>query len=345
MKLGLFGWHAYTGIGSQNFDLWRTKMFDTWLSPVYPNPKVPGYEPGGDFRRCRVERDRAMYRRFVREVDALVLVERPMLVDFDLVGEFKAAGKPVVLISNWEWFPPLSTKWVGGVSAIWCPNQRCYDHIAALVARSQKPAPFELVLGSWGALLSEWVYETRRTAGTFVFAAGNGGVEMRKGEDVIRRAAELTPEVQWLVKSQKPLAAPMPSNVSVSIANLHSRRELYRDGDVMVLPSRWEGCGLSFYEAQASGMPVFCPDAEPMRSAGVPVLFGTCGERYQDLTGVPWRYQEPDPESLAKLVRMCHKKPIALVSRAGRQWMETNGNLVTIAGKIRALAERLCRKS
>jgi len=341
VKLGLFGWRCYSGIGSQNYDLWRCGVFDKWLAPRYPHGPIPEYQPAGNVQPCRVSGDRAAYRRFVREIDALVLVERPMLGDFDLLEACATARKPVILIANWEWFPPIKTPWVKHVSAVWCPNQRCYDHLAALVAREKTPPRFELVRGTWGALLSEWEFVARERASTFVFAAGNGGVEFRKGEDVVAGAAALTPGVQWLVYSQKPLTYPMPGNVWVRVGQLPDRRDLYRAGDVMVLPSRWEGCGLSFYESQASGMPVLCPDAEPMRSAGLPRVFATAGERFQDLTGVPWRYQEPDRIALAALVRGMHGQPIKSLSLLCRDWMEANGDLAVIARRIRDLAERL----
>jgi len=51
--------------------------------------------------------------------------------------------------------------------------------------------------------------------------------------------------------------------------------EMYREGDIVVLPSRWEGIGLTFMEALASGKPIITVDAPPMNEYVVPNNTGT----------------------------------------------------------------------
>ena len=76
-------------------------------------------------------------------------------------------------------------------------------------------------------------------------------------------AARRLPHAPFLVYSQTNDLPPMPGNVEVRPA-MNSNEDLYRDGDVCIQPSRWEGLGLPLLECQAAGMPMITIDAPPM---------------------------------------------------------------------------------
>ena len=114
----------------------------------------------------------------------------------------------------------------------------------------------------------------RRLSGPvrFFHSAGMGGVELRKGTDILVRAfQQVTGNAQLIIHSQVGL------DRYASVASLiHNdpRIEfieatvgapgLYHLGDVYVYPSRLEGIGLTIAEALACGLPVITTDCAPM---------------------------------------------------------------------------------
>lgn len=112
----------------------------------------------------------------------------------------------------------------------------------------------------------------RNGAVTFFHSAGMGGIELRKGTDLVVRAFQhVRGNANLIIHSQVELA-----NYS-SVADLiqYDARiklicetvgapGLYHLGDVYVYPSRLEGIGLTIAEALASGLPVITTDCPPM---------------------------------------------------------------------------------
>ncbi|HEY5957341.1 MAG TPA: glycosyltransferase family 4 protein [Polyangiaceae bacterium] len=106
----------------------------------------------------------------------------------------------------------------------------------------------------------------------FFHSAGMGGVELRKGTDILVRAfQQVTGNARLIIHSQVGL------DRYASVASLiHNdpRIEfieatvgapgLYHLGDVYVYPSRLEGIGLTIAEALACGLPVITTDCAPM---------------------------------------------------------------------------------
>lgn len=340
MKIGLIGWRNFTGIGSQNYDLWLAGLASTWLAPRYPRGEVPEYPVTGDVRVCDLAVPGPTARRFAREVDAALFIERPFVGE-NVLRALRDAGKPVVCVANWEWFPPLSASWLGLTSAVYCPNAHCFDYISGLVKSAAVSPPWRLVSGHWGVDPGYWPFVERVTASRFLFPAGNQGVDQRKGLDIVLRAAARDLRTRWVVLSQKPVPFSVSENVSVRVVNHTDRRDVYRDGDVLVLPSRWEGCGLSFYEGQACGLPVVTVDAEPMRSIGLPFLFQSARLRSANLAGNPFRYAEPCPASLAEVCGKLRGTKIGRRSAAAREWVEQHATLASVCDSLRSLVASL----
>lgn len=136
-----------------------------------------------------------------------------------------------------------------------------------------------------GALYLPWGTDTRlfRPAAldrlvhpdrvTFFHSAGMGGVNLRKGTDLLVRAFAGVPgEARLVIHSQVGLER-YGDQVARLIEN-DSRIEfiqgtvaspgLYHLGDVYVYPTRLEGIGLTICEALAAGLPVLTTDRPPM---------------------------------------------------------------------------------
>jgi glycosyltransferase involved in cell wall biosynthesis len=121
--------------------------------------------------------------------------------------------------------------------------------------------------------------ETKKNEETlrFIYA---GGCSIRKGIPVLLEAwekaqlreAELTLVGSWQLAVER--LKQLPRGVRfVGPVGPEKLRELYRESDVFVFPSFFEGFGLVILEAMACGLPVIASD----RSAGPDVLDESCG--------------------------------------------------------------------
>ena len=134
---------------------------------------------------------------------------------------------------------------------------------------------------SWEEAYLPWPIDIRRlpflrreTCRKFLFVNGKGGCretdrsreswDGRKGAAIVADAARRVPEVPIIVVSQTENLPAFPANVDVRVGDLAEASELYREGDVCIQPSRWEGIGLPLLECQASGLPLVTTDAPPM---------------------------------------------------------------------------------
>jgi glycosyltransferase involved in cell wall biosynthesis/GT2 family glycosyltransferase len=107
---------------------------------------------------------------------------------------------------------------------------------------------------------------------TFFHSSGMGGINLRKGTDILIRAflkikgsAKLIIHSQVGIEKYKELAEILPKHPEIEfIEGNYPLPGLYSKGDVYVYPSKLEGIGLSVPEALACGLPVITTDSPPM---------------------------------------------------------------------------------
>jgi glycosyltransferase involved in cell wall biosynthesis len=118
--------------------------------------------------------------------------------------------------------------------------------------------------------------ETRSDGEVVLFMnAGRGGFLKRRGVDIVLRAFALVRRthrgVRLILKSLRPLSQladlEEPGEGVTIIESWYSRAqldEIYRQVDVAMHPSRWEGLGLPLLESLHAGLPVITTDGWPM---------------------------------------------------------------------------------
>jgi len=187
-KIGLHGYCCPTGLGYENKRMWANLPFEKWL--IYPHKKL-GVEGKKGLPRSR--NIRTYYKPsdidiFLEGLDAVVCVERPMVLD--LFAKAKAKGIKTVLLVNIEWFdlkrPPIDF-----VDVLISRNEFGHLYLKDFVGEKHE---HKVVRGECPLDLKEWKYQQRNTANSFLFTNGWGGFKGRKGWEVVDQAIPLLPQ-------------------------------------------------------------------------------------------------------------------------------------------------------
>ncbi|MFZ2405404.1 MAG: glycosyltransferase family 4 protein [Methylobacter sp.] len=168
----------------------------------------------------------------------------------------------------------------------------------------------------------------------FFHSAGFGGVNNRKGTDLVIKAFQrVKGNVKLILHSQVPLSKYGTDALEIVrndpkiefIEKTVPAPGLYHLGDVFVYPTRLEGIGLCVPEALACGLPVITTDNAPMNEFvknGVNGLLVRVKETRMRKDGYYWPEKIADWKDLAeKMQRYVNDKD--LLSRHKRQARET----------------------
>ncbi len=312
-RVGLVGFCCDTGLGFVNRTLYRHLPFASWL--VLDHPR---YGSRNEFLddRCRIfglKSPRSAVTEWLTSVDSIFAVERGFVPG--LRGLSMSRGVDFILMPNVEWLD-LEDPGVHLIDRFIAPTEHCYRVLcdAGLQSRSVFIPHF--------VDTDLFRFKLRERANLFVHFSGHGGVQGRKGTDIVLELARRCPEVSFKIYSQEPLAGAIPSNVAVHGATPQPE-DLYEYGDVAIQPSRWEGVGLQILEAMASGIPTILPNAPPMNEYPAnDQLLIKCSAGTVDLGHKVWQTAEIELDHLEEVVRSLHNQNISDMSRRARTQME-----------------------
>lgn len=304
LRIGLVGYNCNTGLGELNRQIAKYCEIDTWL--LKPHDKVPTNPLAEtcDTIVCKTG-DKKKIEQFVRQVDCIVFCETPYYTE--LVTYAQKHSKRLVCVPMLEWMPAGGRGWPKLVDLFLCPTKQCYDAFSKTVPCKYFPWPVDT---------AHFPYSQRSVCNKFLFIAGHGGWEGRKGIAVIQAARKIWPEMPLAVRSQ--VAADwhgcqlLPSPASNS--------GLYSVGDVLVSPHSVDGLGLEPIEALASGMPVISTDGEPWNEFPSIGKIQAGIEKRTIRRPIDWYL--PDPASLVEICRGLLAEDISEQSKAGREWAE-----------------------
>jgi glycosyltransferase involved in cell wall biosynthesis len=261
-------------------------------------------------------------------MDWLLFVEHPSLPR--LVGLAREMGVSVACVPNWEWLT-TGHGWLPYVDLMICPTR--FTHRMLSRWRRDLGFAWDVVHAPWPIDPRRFPFRRRERCREFLFVNGTAGGRARrpdgsetpyrrKGVELVAETARLLRGVPFILYSQEQELPAMPDNVRVRPPP-RDNADLYRDGDVCVQPSHWEGLGLQLLECQAAGLPLVTTDAPPMnecrpfravRASGSETVF-VCGEQPVDA-------QLVRPESLAALLGEVYGKDLRDASEGAREYVE-----------------------
>jgi glycosyltransferase involved in cell wall biosynthesis len=173
-------------------------------------------------------------------------------------------------------------------------------------------------------------------AKTFVHNAGSGGLNGRKGTMeaiyAFLRAAANCPDIRLLVRSQRSLEEIVPdvdvsecSRITVE-GSLEYREDLYKEGDVLIYTSRYDGHAMVTLEGMSSGMPVITTNAPPMnefwRPGENPLLVKVEKEEKINLVNPHCMSHLPSIADLANKIQWCAENDMSAYSARNREIAE-----------------------
>lgn len=313
MRLGLVGWASDTGVGMEIRDALR-------YLPVTATFYLdhPGKPPSSDFKGTIEGPSNLLLKMkaFVEknQIDTILTWETPGSWDFPSLWQSK--GIRWCCVVHYDWFSPKQlAAWK--IAKIIVPFERA-------AASLRQGYGLESTVLHVPVDLERLPFRERRKAERFITIYGHGGPGDRRAVAQIMEAWGLMgPEAPPLVvRSQKPIkeleGVKLPHNVTLHAGNLRQVPDLYTEADVAVLPSKYEGVGLSLLEAQACGLPVITTDLEPMKLIAPEYLVaGQVGE-IEIMQGHRVATCTPHPIALAGRVKDLLHKDISEPSRRAR---------------------------
>ncbi|MCF6154446.1 MAG: glycosyltransferase [Candidatus Brocadia sp.] len=184
--------------------------------------------------------------------------------DLELVATAKECGVKTVGYYVWELFDPqFTTACKRLYDKIICPTKACYGKLKKLGMDNAEYI-------QWGVDLNLFKPIERPVNKRVIFfhPAGWGGLHARRGTQFVIDAFQRLndPNTELLIHTQNGSGIQESNNIKI-ISGTVPREEIiqmYQNSDVAILPSKWEGLGLTFLEAIGCGLPIITVDAPPM---------------------------------------------------------------------------------
>lgn len=167
-------------------------------------------------------------------------------------------------------------------------------------------------------------------ARTFFHNAGLLEPDDRKATREVVEAFSLVrrPDVQLIVRLQNQAAlSTNDPRIIIKTGHLADFRDLYKEGDVAVHPSKCEGLGFALLEAIACGLPLITTDYPPMNEyvTRKSMLVATRWWKYkaEQTSYVPQaHFKIPRVKDLARKIIWCADNDMGPISRENQAWAE-----------------------
>lgn len=260
MRLGLVGWASDTGVGMELRDALRHLPVTAAFYLDHP-----GKPQSADFKGKTAGsgdlNGKMLAFLETNQIDTILSWETPGSWDFPAI--WQAKGIRWYCVAHYDWFAPKQIP-AWKMAKILAPFEQASLGLRMIYGLESTTIPVPVDL-------DRLPFRERRKAERFVTVYGHGGQGDRRSIVQIMEAwrlmgAEAPPLLIRAQKVIKELEGSLPHNVTVHFENLSKASDLYANADVAVLPSKYEGVGLSLIEAQACGLPVITTNMEPMRS-------------------------------------------------------------------------------
>lgn len=284
MKIGLLAYSTNTGLGYQTWDFYKYMNPDKVL--VADLSRFNGLEThherylGARIDRCEsagyLSKESCEW--LVDGMDVVFVAETPL--NYYIFEYAKQKGVKTVQQYNFEFFdfykkPNLAAPTVFAAPTLW------------RMETVEKMKMAETMLWEVPVDTSKFEPVVRQRVDTFVHIIGRPAIYDRNGTLQFLEAAEIVhasnKKYNYIIYLQRPTDpralshfAPIEARIKQTqarlggklqiVENVEDNRDMYRAGEVLVLPRKYGGLCLPMWEALASGMPVIMPSISPNHS-------------------------------------------------------------------------------
>jgi hypothetical protein len=306
MVIGTIAYNVHSGLGHLAKSFFDHGLVHRVL--IVPHPHYPHYP---SWYPPEIRYDKQSARGFLDGLDILLLFENALADTWYIVKEAKEKGTRIVLMPNYEYspFPPPVTP-----DLVLCPSlldveyYEDYKHLYL-------PVPVD----------TPW--NERNRAHLFIHNAGHGGHDYREGTpELLAAMKHVKNDIRLIIRAQ-PSSAQMvqllkrgfpDKRVTIELGEVHDNASLWREGDVMIAPQRYNGLSLPLQEAYAAGMLVMTTNRFPMNTwlPNDPLIPVLGYEKYR--IAIEFERAIIDPAAIASTMDDWYGKDITSYSMRGR---------------------------
>lgn len=311
-RIGLIGYNSPTGLGELNKQAATFLPVEQWMVIAHKQHGVgKDFPPGVSYVVSRGEKDKVT--RFLHTIDTLLFFETPFYGS--IVKMAKEQGKRVVCVPMIEWMPkPNSAGWVKDVDLFLCPTVQCYDTL------SQEGLPVGYF--PWPVDTERFAYTQRDRCKRFLYVEGKGGYNDRKGTAAIRALLGQIPHLPITIVSQSDRQW-VGEDIKLH-RNVKNNEDIYKLGDVLLAPHKFDGLGLGPREAMSCGLPVITTKGQPWNE--IPAFARIEATEKRVLIGRTITSYEPNELTGLALAGACEAAlgtPLSNYSQEARTWAES----------------------
>lgn len=171
-----------------------------------------------------------------------------------------------------------------------------------------------------------FAFKKRGSGSVLLHCSGYSEPRGRKGTKFVLEAFKDLKK-RWrklIIYSQTPLLQKeIDEGIDLRVENLDNMKDLYREGDLYLAPSKAEGLGLPFYECMACGIPIMTTDASPMNEIVTdPKFLIKVETRENPPTYGDWLWNIVSLEDLVKKASSLSSEELQLASVKNREMVE-----------------------
>lgn len=269
MKIGLIAYSTDTGLGNQTQAFYdQMKPHKTLVVDLSKFNHMPTHHerytdnPHGTVQVIQGIPNCQAMEWLLDDVDLVFVCETPL--NYCLMEKAKAKNVPVVLQYNYEFLDYLNRKDIEAPAVLAAPSIWHKKDVEKLGIAPvlDLPVPTDASI-----IVQREISECR----TIFHIAGKQAIHDRNGTmTFIEAAMKCGNKFKYVVYAQQldgtteTLIQKAQAKIDLTvIENVENYIDMYKDGDVLVLPRKYGGLCLPMQEALSAGIPVIMPDVEP----------------------------------------------------------------------------------
>lgn len=203
----------------------------------------------------------------------------------------------------------------------------CPSPLDVEIVKDNFSNPYELV--QFPVATDRLIWKKRTKAHHFVHSASHGGLEGRKGTQILLDAMpHVKSDIKLTIYAWKDeYRISDDPRIELKIVNFKNYWQLWREGDCLIYPQGANGICLPIVEAMASGMGVITTDIYPFNEyMPKPLLFKPMKAFRRRMSGALIEVEDYqiNPKTLAEKIDEWANKDISKYSEYGKKWAKDN---------------------